>query len=241
MEKSRKQNWTKEEECTLISEIESAGELLRGSGNSADLNKKKKELWKTIAGKVNAVHGNNRCVEDNNLKLAAKSTVDASFRESRRTGGGSNFSGIVEDDDKLILAADKSITNTDRIREMFETTPAFSGISGAVDNFVSPPPASSEQIPQIGYVDETLILDAPEVPNIVNRNEKKSRKQRRDPADDQRPTEFQQQSEMKAADLLPLQQEVVFQQMAVFSAQLQLIEEQRVYYRLKRQKLLEKS
>ena len=225
MEKSRKQNWTKEEECTLISEIESAGELLRGSGNSAELNKKKKELWKTIAGKVNAVHGNNRCIEDikkkwNNLKLAAKSKVDASFRESRRTGGGSNFSGIVEDDDKLILAADKSITNTDRIREMFETTPAFSGISGAVDNFVSPPPASSEQIPQIGSVDETLILDAPEVPNIVNRNEKKSRKRRRDPADVQRPTEFQQQSEMKAADLIPLQQEVVFQQMAVFSAQL---------------------
>ena len=49
MEKSRKLNWTKEEENTLISEIESAGELLKGSGNSADLNKKKKELWKTIA------------------------------------------------------------------------------------------------------------------------------------------------------------------------------------------------
>ena len=74
---------------------------------------------------------------------------------------------------------------------MFETTPDFSGISGAVDNFVSPPPpASSEQIPQLGSVDDTLILDAPEVSNIVYRNEKKSRKRRRDPADDQRPTEF---------------------------------------------------
>ena len=79
--------------CTLISEIESNGELLRGSGNSADLNKKKKELWKTITCKVNAVLGNNRGVEDirkkwNNLKLAAKSKVDDSFRESRRTGRG---------------------------------------------------------------------------------------------------------------------------------------------------------
>ena len=110
----------------------------------------------------------------------------------------------------LIFAADKSITNADRIREMFETTPAFSGISGAVDNFVSSPPASSEQIPHIGSVDETLILDAPEVPNLVHRNEKKSRLRRRDPADDQRPTEFQQQSEMKADYLLPLQQEVLF-------------------------------
>ena len=146
MKKSSKQNWTKEEECKLISEIESAGELLRGSGNSADFKKKKTELWKTIAGKVNAVLGNNRGVEDirkkwNNLK----SKVDASFRETRRTGGGSNSSGIVEDDDMLISAADKSITNTDRIREMFETTPAISGISGAVDNFVSPSPASANR------------------------------------------------------------------------------------------------
>ena len=46
---------------------------------------------------------------------------------------------------------------------------------------------------------------------------------------------------LKVADLLPLQQEVLFQQMAVFSAQLQLIEEQRDNYRLKRQRLLEKS
>ena len=32
MDKSRKANWTREEECSLINEIESAGEILRGSG-----------------------------------------------------------------------------------------------------------------------------------------------------------------------------------------------------------------
>ena len=42
---------------------------------------------------------------------------------------------------------------------------------------------------------------------------------------------------MRTADLLPLQQEVLLQQMKVFSAQLALIEEQREYYRLKRQRL----
>ena len=64
MEKTRKSNWTKEEECALINEIETAGETLRGSGNSADINKKKKHLWKNITAKVNAVYGNNRGVED---------------------------------------------------------------------------------------------------------------------------------------------------------------------------------
>ena len=68
---------------------------------------------------------------------------------------GPNSSGIVEDDDMLTLAADKSITNTDRIKETSETTPDFSEISGAVDIFVSPPPASSEQIHQLGSVDDT--------------------------------------------------------------------------------------
>ena len=40
------------------------------------------------------------------------------------------------------------------------------------------------------------------------------------------------------SDLLPLQREVLLKQMEVFSAQLQLIEEE--YYRHKKQKLLEK-
>ena len=44
---------------------------------------------------------------------------------------------------------------------------------------------------------------------------------------------------MSACDLLPLQQEVLCRQMEVFSAQLQLIEELREYYRLKKQRLLE--
>ena len=106
---------------TLINEIDSAGEILRGSGNSADINKKKKQLWKDIATKVNSVYGNNQAIGDirkkwNNLKLVAKLKVDASFREARKTGGGSNSSGIIDDEeDILILAADKNLTNSDRV------------------------------------------------------------------------------------------------------------------------------
>ena len=62
MEKTRKLNWTKEEECALINEIEAAGETLTGSDNCADINEKKKQQWKTITTKVNAVYGNSRGV-----------------------------------------------------------------------------------------------------------------------------------------------------------------------------------
>ena len=48
MDKSRKANWTREEECSLINEIESADEILRGSGNSADKNKRRKQIWRDM-------------------------------------------------------------------------------------------------------------------------------------------------------------------------------------------------
>ena len=102
MEKSRKVNWTKEE-CTLIEAVQTAGDLLRGTGHSANLNQKKKALWTEIQTKLNSVHGNNRVVKDikkkwNNLKLNAKSHVDDSRREAIRTGGGQNAVGEVEEE-----------------------------------------------------------------------------------------------------------------------------------------------
>ena len=242
---SRRNNWTKEEESTLINEIELAGEMLRRSGNSADINKKKRQLWKDIATRVNSTHGNNRAVDNirkkwNNLKLAAKTKVDASFREARKTGGGSNYSRIVDDEEMLILAADKSITNSDRIRDMFEMTPAFSGISGAIDHFVIPAPAAENTRP-VDFAVDTSIVESPEieVPTTYPLG-KKCRKRRRVSADNGPAKNQQHPVEMRAADLFPLQQEVLHQQLVVFSAQLQLIGEQRDYYSLKRHRLSEK-
>ena len=78
MEISWKLNWTKEEESTLINEIESVGEILRRSGNSAGINKKKRQLWKDIAARINSVHGSNRAVDD--IKKRSKITaVPTSF------------------------------------------------------------------------------------------------------------------------------------------------------------------
>ena len=42
---------------SLINEIESAGEILRGSGNSADKNKRRKQIWRDFTAKLNSVHG----------------------------------------------------------------------------------------------------------------------------------------------------------------------------------------
>ena len=91
--------------------IQSAGDILRGTGHCADLNRKKKLLWKDMVGKVNSMHGNNRDVKDlkkkwNKLKRAAKSHVDSSRREARQTGG-LNAVGEIDDEAILILAADE--------------------------------------------------------------------------------------------------------------------------------------
>ena len=189
MVKSHKANWTREEECSLMNEIESAGEILRGSGNSAEKNKRRKQIWRYIAAKLNSVHGNARAVEDirkkwTNLKLNAKSKVDASFREARKTGVGANTAGQVEDEDMQILSADRSIfaDSADRVTEMFQNTPAFSGISGAADLFQAPAIALTVSAAGPDEFEGTPILDSPEIEipttYISKKASKKSRKRR---------------------------------------------------------------
>ena len=108
VDKGRKVNWTKEEEYALIEAIQDAGDILRGTGQCAEINKKKTRLWNNVMRKINSIHGNNRDVKYikkkwNNLKGSAKARVDSSRREARRTGGGINEAGEVEDAYILIL------------------------------------------------------------------------------------------------------------------------------------------
>ena len=63
MKKTRKINWTKEE-YTLIDAIQAACNLIRGTGQSAEINKKKKALWNGMMSRVNSIHGNNRHIKD---------------------------------------------------------------------------------------------------------------------------------------------------------------------------------
>ena len=46
-----------------IDSIQAAGDVLRGTGQSADMNKKKTRLWNYMMKKINSIHGNNRDVK----------------------------------------------------------------------------------------------------------------------------------------------------------------------------------
>ncbi|KAI6650212.1 Myb-related transcription factor, partner of profilin-like [Oopsacas minuta] len=236
MDKVRKVNWTKEEEYTLIEAIQDAGDILRGTaGQCAEINKKKTRLWNNVMRKINSIHGNNRDVKDikkkwNNLKGSAKARVDSSRREARRTGGGPNEAGEVEDEDIRILSSDRELSTsvTERVSQIFSSTPAFTGICGSVDMFQAPTALPSHtEISESSEV--TPVFEGPEV-TVVNSRPEGRRKRKRSI-----------EQSTSVSDLLPLQREVLLKQMEVFSAQLELIEEQREYYRYKKQRLLEKD
>ena len=202
--------------------------------------------------KVNYIHSNNRDVKDlkkkwNNLKVTAKASVVNTRRELRQTGGEPNAAGEVEgeDEDALILAADKELSTpaTERVSQMLEDTPAFSCISGSVDLFQGPlmfPPTHTsaadlhlnESISMVPVLEELEAVDSsrPEYTGAVTFE--RSRKCKR--------TSENLIPILSACDLLPLQHEVLCKQLDVFPAQLDLIKEQREYYRLKKQILLEK-
>ncbi|KAI6653937.1 hypothetical protein LOD99_3113 [Oopsacas minuta] len=123
--------------------------------------------------KINSIHGNNRDVKDikekwNNLKGSAKARVDSSRREARRTGGGPNEAGEVEDEDIRILSSDRELSTsvTERVSQMFSSTPAFTGICGSVDMFQAPTALPSHtEISESSEV--TPVFEGPEV-TVVN-------------------------------------------------------------------------
>ena len=139
--------------------------------------------------------------------------VDASFREARKTGRGTNTAGHVEDEDMLIISTDRSISDTaDRVTEMSQNIPAFSGISGAVDLLQAPvgnneiTSASTVSVADPVEFEGTPVLESSEVEiPTTYKTSKKSRKRRRTVDEQDDSVEC-----LKAADLLPLQQEVSF-------------------------------
>ena len=122
--------------------VQAAGELL-GTGHSGNLNQRKKALWTDIQTRLNSFHGTNRVVKDmkikwNHLKLCAKFHVRDSRREAMRTtGGGKNAIEEVKEEQLVILAADKELTNsvTERVTQMSGATPAFTGTREVKDLF----------------------------------------------------------------------------------------------------------
>ena len=149
------------------------------------------------------------------------------------TGGGPNESGEVEDEDTMILSSDRELSTsvTERVSQMFSSTPVFTGICSSVYLFQAPTalPLHTE-ISETSAV--TPVFEGPEVTVVSNRPEERCKRKR---------SIEQPNQSTSVSDLLPQQREVLFKQMEVFSAQLQLIEEQREYYRHKKQRLLEKD
>ena len=168
------------------------------------------------------------------LNSSAKARVDSSRREARRTGGGPNEAGEVKDEDILILSSDRELSTsvTERVSQMFSSTPAFTGKCGSVDLFQAPTALPSHtEISETSEV--TPVFEGPAEITVVSSRPEGRRKRNRSIEQPYQST--------SVSDLLPLQREVLLKQMEVFSAQLQLIEEQREYYRHKKQRLLEKD
>ena len=178
--------------------------------------------------KVNSIHGYNRDIKDikkkcNNLKVNAKARVDNTRRELRGTGGGPNAAGDVEDEDALILATDKELSTsaTERVSQMLEGTPAFSGISGSVDLFQGPLMSPSthtsaadlplnESSSMVPVLEELEAVDSSRPAYIGAVTIERNRKRKR--------TTENLASILSACDLLPLQHEVLCKQLDVFSA-----------------------
>ncbi|KAI6658926.1 hypothetical protein LOD99_10886 [Oopsacas minuta] len=172
--------------------------------------------------KINSIHGNNRDVKDikesEQSKRFAKAHVDSSRREARRTGGGPNEAGEVEDESIRILSSDRELSTsvTERVSQMSSSTPAFTGTCGSIYMFQAPTALPSHtEISESSEV--TPVFEGPGVTVVNSRPEGRRR----------RNGSIEQST--KVSDLLPLQREVVLKQMEVFSAQLQLIEKQREF------------
>ena len=135
----------------------------------------------------------------------------------RCTGGRKNAVGEVEEE-QLVILADKELTNsvTQRVTQMLGGTPAFAGITGDVDLFK---PTSSCP-PEDAVEQNSLVIESPEQEVVTSHTSDGSRKRKH-----KRSNENSSIRTISAQDLLPLQQEVLWQQMAVFSAQLALIDE----------------
>ena len=79
----------KREEYTLTEATQASGDLLRGTGQRANIDKKKTRLWNDVMERnIESMHRNTRRLKEvkkewNNLKASAKARIDCSRREAR--------------------------------------------------------------------------------------------------------------------------------------------------------------
>ncbi|KAL9988924.1 hypothetical protein ACROYT_G003419 [Oculina patagonica] len=120
-ERKRKPNFSVDEISVITESVQKNLETIQSKFTNTVTNKRKNEIWQQITKEVNALGYANREVREvkdkwKNLHSTAKKEFSEFKRESKKTGGGP--------------PPKKPSQSSGQIIEIFEHTPAFSGLSG---------------------------------------------------------------------------------------------------------------
>lgn len=120
-ERKRKPNFSVDEISVITESVQRNLETIQSKFTNTVTNKRKNEIWKQITKDVNALGYANREVREvkdkwKNLHSTAKKEFSEFKRETKKTGGGP--------------PPKKPSQSSEQIIEIFEHTPAFSGLRG---------------------------------------------------------------------------------------------------------------
>ena len=120
-ERKRKPNFSMNEMSVITDSVRKNLDIIQSKLTNNITNKKKNQIWEEITKNVNAVGKANRTVQEvkdkwKNLHSTAKKEFSAFRKESKKTGGGP--------------PPKQPSQSSEQIIEIFEDTPAFSGLRG---------------------------------------------------------------------------------------------------------------
>ena len=120
-ERKRKPNFSMNEMSVITDSVRKNLDIIQSKLTNNITNKKKNQIWEEITKDVNAVGKANRTVQEvkdqwKNLHSTAKKEFSTFREESKKTGGGP--------------PPKQPSQSSEQIIEIFEDTPAFSGLRG---------------------------------------------------------------------------------------------------------------
>ena len=120
-ERKRKPNFSMNEMSVITDSVRKNLDIIQSKLTNNITNKKKNQIWEEITKDVNAAGKANRTVQEvkdkwKNLHSTAKKEFSTFRKESKKTGGGP--------------PPKQPSQSSEQIIEIFEDTPAFSGLRG---------------------------------------------------------------------------------------------------------------
>ena len=120
-ERKRKRNFSMNEMSVITDSVRKNLDIIQSKLTNNITNKKNNQIWEEIAKDVNAMGKANRTVQEvkdkwKNLHSTAKKEFSTFRKESKKTGGGP--------------PPKQPSQSSEQIIEIFEDTPAFSGLRG---------------------------------------------------------------------------------------------------------------